>query len=98
MSKFVDKFKKHNAELPPSVPEFAYVVMTENDKTTHHIFLIDMVTENYKLIRTLKNMDRKSALEYTKDLVMKSSAELHNDTLNVGRYIDAELLKYDQKI
>jgi hypothetical protein len=94
MSKLIDKFKKHQSEQP-MVPEFVYTVMSPTE-TIHHVFLIDMITENYKLVRTLENTTRERALMYAKDLANASSDELHTDSLSLGRVIDAELLKLDK--
>jgi hypothetical protein len=96
VSKFIDKFEKHKAEIPP-FPEFAYVVMSEGD-TTHHIFLLDMITENYKLIRTMKKVSRKDALAHAKNLATTSASELIGNAQSLGRFVDEEILKYDEKL
>ena len=95
MAKFIEKLKEHQAEKP-KVPEFVYVIMSPNYKT-HHIFLLDMVTENYKLVRTLTDLTRRQALAHVKDLATKTAEELHTDSLSLGRLIDAEILKYQKE-
>jgi hypothetical protein len=79
----------------PELNDLVYTVMSEG-KTTHHVFLLDLLTENYKLIRTLEHMTRQEALEYVRDLATSSADELHTGSQKLGAYVEDELRKFDK--
>jgi hypothetical protein len=57
--------------------EFAVVVMTDPKiRTTQHLFLLDLVTEKYRLLRTLENTTKREAQEHASVLASLSLEEL----------------------
>ena len=68
--------------------EFALVVMPDpKNDMTYHIFLLDLVTENYKLVSTLEHTTKKEAQERIKlveRLVTENSGKFAKD---YGAYV-----------
>ena len=68
----------------------------EHKKDTYHVFLVDMVTENYQFIRTLTSMTLDDAKLFTVKLANHHPDELHQDAESLGKWIDAQLKQEDR--
>ena len=65
--------------------EFALVVMPDpKNDMTHHIFLLDLVTENYKLVSTLEHTTKKEAQERATVLASLSLQEIKNEVYKIA--------------
>ncbi len=65
-------------------------------KDAYHVFLLDLVTENYQFIRTLTNMSIDDAKLFTVKLANHHPDELHQDAESLGKWIDAQIKKEDK--
>ena len=74
--------------------EFALVVMSDlNIANMHHIFLLDLITENYKLISTLENSTKEEAQDRANVLASLSLQEIKSEVYKLSNRI----LKEEEK-
>ena len=65
----------------------------KHQKDTYHVFLLDLVTENYQFIRTLDAMTEDDAKLWTVKLANHHPDEFHKDTESLGKWIDSQIKK-----
>ena len=71
--------------------EFVLAVMTDTKcDTTQHIFLVDLVTEKYKLISTLEYTTKKDAQERANALASLSLQEIKDEIYKLSDSIVKE--------